>query len=512
MLDTLDIVEDLARYSNDPLGFVYWAYPWGEVGELEKFPLGPDKWHIEVLSYLSETLRNQEETGLYEPILISICSGHGVGKSAFVGWITDWGLTTFEDTRGVITANTENQLKTKTWVEIAKWHRLSMAREMSKLTATALFSSDPEREKIWRMDIVPWSLTNTEAFAGLHNQRKRIVIVLDESSAIPDPIWEVIEGALTDADTQIIVIACGNPTRATGRFRETLPDGKFGHRWKNFRVDSREVRITNKTQIDKMIADYGADSDYVRVRILGLPPRVDASSFITRQSVIDAMAREVPFPNPARAVLGVDTARFGDDKTVIVTRRGVDARSVRPIVRQGLNSIQIATLAFNEYITQHAACIYVDTGGPNAGGTIDQLIVMGATVIPVDFGGSADFQNAEDPSTLYANKRAEMYGALRHWLRRGCLPPEVPGLDRSLVDELCTFTYSFRGKQESILLESKADLKHRGEPSPDYGDALALTFAYPMLELSTPLIPVPQGAPARSGADYDPFSAERMAS
>lgn len=504
MLDTFDIVEDLARYSNDPLGFVYWAYPWGAPGELEKFPLGPDKWHIQLLSYLTEQLRNQEITGEYEPILISVGTGHGVGKSAMVGWLTDWALSTFEDTRGVITANTENQLKTKTWVEIAKWHRLSMARDMTKLTATALFSSDPERDKIWRMDIVPWSKTNTEAFAGLHNQRKRIFVVFDESSGIEDVIWEVTEGALTDADTQIIWLACGNPTRAVGRFRETFPDGKFGHRWKNFNVDSRDVRITNKEQLAKMIADYGEDSDYVRVRILGIPPRVDTQSFINRDAVIEAQKRDLPYPNPVRAVVGVDTARFGDDKTCIVVRRGVDARSVLPFVRQGLNSIQIATEAFKTMIAENAACIYVDTGGPNAGGVIDQLIVMGASVIPVDFGGKADFSNLEDPSTLFANKRAEMYGALRSWLSRGCLPPAVPGLDRALVDELCTFTYTIN-TAGAILLESKADMKRRGEPSPDYGDALALTFAYPMIEQPYSVIPA-----RRARVDYDPFSAERM--
>ncbi|MDU9765474.1 terminase, partial [Helicobacter pylori] len=81
--------------------------------------------------------------------------------------------------------------------------------------------------------MVPWSERNTEAFAGLHNQGKRILVIYDEASAIPDIIWEVTEGALTDKNTQIIWACFGNPTRNKGRFRECFAPGKFAHRWKS---------------------------------------------------------------------------------------------------------------------------------------------------------------------------------------------------------------------------------------------------------------------------------------
>jgi hypothetical protein len=85
-------------------------------------------------------------------------------------------------------------------------------------TATALYSADPAHEKTWRVDMTAWSENNTEAFAGLHNKGKRLLLIFDEASAIPDLIWEVAEGALTDEQTEIIWACFGNPTRNSGRF------------------------------------------------------------------------------------------------------------------------------------------------------------------------------------------------------------------------------------------------------------------------------------------------------
>jgi hypothetical protein len=175
-----DFIESLASFSKDPLGFVLWAFPWGEPGELEKFR-GPEEWQVRILLDLGAGL-----ISISGAIRLARTSGHGIGKSALVAWIILWAMSTLEDTVGVVTANTETQLKTKTWVQVAKWYRLCLTREMFKMTATALFSNDPEHERTWRMDMVPWSERNTEAFAGLHNKGKRILLVFDEASAIPD--------------------------------------------------------------------------------------------------------------------------------------------------------------------------------------------------------------------------------------------------------------------------------------------------------------------------------------
>ena len=491
------LIEDLAKLSYDPYAFVMWAYPWGETGELSESE-GPNKWQTDLLCNVRDKVISLETA-----VQIAVTSGHGVGKSALVAWLLDWAQSTCEDTKGVVTANTENQLKTKTWVEFAKWHRLSLTRSLFKMTATARFSADPDHQTTWRIDMVPWSERNTESFAGLHNHGKRIIIVMDEASAIPDLIHEVTEGALTDKDTEILWFMFGNPTRNKGRFREAFDGGRFAHRWTKFKVDSREVPGTNKEQFARWIEDYGEDSDFVRVRVKGEFPRVDADSFIPLDMAREAARREPPprDENTSPLVLGVDVARFGDDSSVIYPRQGRDAKSRPPRLYHNLSTLQLATKVFDAYVEFSATTIYVDEGGVG-GGVVDRLVEMGLPVVPVQFGARADWTNQTDPGILYENKRAEIWGATRDWLRTGAICEEV-GSDATLPEQLSSPTYSFN-KRDHIVLQSKSDMRRLGHPSPDVADALALTFAYPANNI------IESAQKAEVMADYDPFADERM--
>ena len=151
-----DLITELANYSHDPYGYVMFAYPWGEPGELERFD-GPEEWQREILIKVGlgvlsviEAIEEAHKHGTEAeamPLRFGRTSGHGIGKSAPVSWLIDWSIATMEDTKGIVTANTENQLKTKTWAEFAKWHRLSISKELFTLTATSIFSIDPEHEK-----------------------------------------------------------------------------------------------------------------------------------------------------------------------------------------------------------------------------------------------------------------------------------------------------------------------------------------------------------------------------
>jgi len=230
----------------DPLGFVRFVYPWDE-GELKGHP-GPRVWQADILGVIRDHLQNPDTR--FTPLLIAVASGHGIGKSAGIGQIMNWGMSTCEDCRIVVTANTDTQLRTKTWPEVKKWFRLAINSHWFEPTATAIYVKDPEH-KDWRADAIPWSENNTEAFAGLHNMGKRIIVIMDEASSVSDKIWEVIMGALTDADTEIIFIAYGNPTRATGRFRECFR--KFKHRWVTRQIDSRDVEGTNKVEVPQPV-------------------------------------------------------------------------------------------------------------------------------------------------------------------------------------------------------------------------------------------------------------------
>lgn len=497
----ITLIEELAEYSYDPVGFVYWAFPWGEPGELEEMG-GPEDWQIEILDQLGQGIIDVNQA-----VQLARTSGHGIGKSACVSWIILWAVSTFPDTKGVVTANTENQLKTKTWAEVAKWHRLFIASHLFKMTATALFSNDPAHEKTWRIDMVPWSERNTEAFAGLHNQGKRILVVFDEASAIPDVIWETTEGALTDKNTQIIWCAFGNPTRNKGRFRECFSGGRFAHRWKHAAIDSRSVSLTDKELFAKWAADYGEDSDFFRVRVRGVFPRVDAESFISLDVALEATNREI-YPQSSSVVIGVDVARFGNDASCIFPRCGRDARTRPPEIYYGLDTMQLATKVAAAYLRYNASVVMIDSGGVG-GGVVDRLRQLRINVIEVDFGSKPDGVNPDD-GAKYANKRAEIWGALREWLTKGSIPELSTGENTTLVSELCAPNYGMNNKEE-ILLEGKKDMRRRGVPSPNCADALACTFAMPSvtIDIRDPRMLAEVMKPVVS-PDYDPFSKEAM--
>src|SRR5262245_16013866 len=297
------LLEWLAKVSRDPHAFVMGAFPWGEGdSRLKDFPDGPEAWQKEILDGIKNGLLD-----INKAIQMAVASGHGVGKTALVSWIILWAIATKPDTRGVITANTETQLKTKTWAELGKWFHMFIAKDFFSFTATAIFAKDTAHEKTWRVDMVPWSERNTEAFAGLHNKGRRILVVFDEASAIPDIIWETTEGALTDSDTEILWCVFGNPTRTTGRFRECVPGKRHAREWKTKQVDSREVSITNKRQIQSWIDAYGEDSDFVRIRVRGVFPRTGEMEFISSEDAERAATTDEASSQPNDPlVIGVD--------------------------------------------------------------------------------------------------------------------------------------------------------------------------------------------------------------
>jgi hypothetical protein len=481
-----ELIEKIATFTHDPLGFVLFAFDWG-VGPLLSFPDGPDQWQRDILTEIGKKLH--AGISATEAVQIAVASGHGIGKSALVAWLIEWAMSTCEDCKGVVTANTENQLKTKTWAELAKWHRLCITEHWFKLTATALFAKDPAHEKTWRIDMVAWSENNTEAFAGMHNLGKRILLIYDEASAVSDRIWEVSEGALTDSDTEILWCCFGNPTQNTGRFRECF--GKFKHRWITRQIDSRTVKISNKVQIDKWILDYGEDSDFVRVRVRGVFPSTSANALFGPEECDESSAREYPLGSQDHAaiILGVDVARQGDDSSAIVKRQGKVAWPIR--MMKIPDTMLVASQVAQEMDATRADACFVDESGGYGAGVVDALRQINRDPIGVQFGGKAT-------DARYFNKRSEMYFELSKWIKAGGKLPDDP----ELKEELCATTYSFQG--DKFRLCSKDDIKEVIGRSPDKADALILTFAYPVSPKS------PLGISTRSRPDamrgHDPFA------
>lgn len=486
----------LASVASDPLAYVMGAFPWGEKGtRLENYS-GPEPWQRDLLERLRLGLLTFDSA-----IQEATASGHGVGKSACVSWLIKWAIDTRPHAIGVVTANTETQLKTKTWVELGRWHSISITRNIFKQTATAYYH--PDHERTWRLDMVPWSERNTEAFAGLHNQGNRIILIFDEASAIPDLIWETAEGALTDADTQIIWCVFGNPTRNSGRFKTCFDSSGLGTYWSTTQVDSRTVSFTNKQQITRWITAYGDDSDFVRIRVKGQFPRQGEMEFFSSSDIDAAMSRELDEVPSAPLALGVDVARFGANFSVIYPRKGRDARSIPRQRYQGLSTVDLATRVFDCSQSLRADGIFVDGGGVG-GGVVDNLRHMHLHCFDVQFGGKPTNPGIDTGSCgeRYANQRASLHGSLRAWIRTGALPNEA-----DLRKQLLSITYTLNPRDE-IVLTSKEVMMREGKDSPDDVDALCTTFAYPLAAHAGAGGEWPRKQEVES--DYNPYSTERM--
>lgn len=390
-------------------------------------------------------------------------------NSALVAWIIHWAIATFEDTKGVVTANTEKQLMTKTWAELAKWHRLFIGKDLFVYTATAYYSSDKEHEKTWRIDAIAWSEANPEAFAGLHNQKKRILIIFDEASAIANCIWEVVEGATTDKDTEIIWCCFGNGTRNSGWFYDCFH--KLRNIWHGRQIDSRAVAISNKTTIQKWIETYGEDSDFVKVRVRGMFPSAGDHQLIS--TVIATAAQErykllaLTSYNFAPIVFGVDPAWKGADMLVVYMRQGNYSKVLMAIPKNDNDVLIAGKLAALED-KYGMTTGFIDQGYGT--GIYSALKTMGRgdnwVLIPF---------NSSPEDDYYQNIRAEMWSKMRDWLKEGGAIEDNQVIYNDLIAPEAYI--NTRGK---FQLESKDDMKARGIPSPNYGDALALTFAHPV--------------------------------
>lgn len=459
------LAKEVSEYYADPLGFVLSMFPWGVEGTMLAPYKGPRKWQWEYLEALGADIRSRGFNGVdaVEPIQTATASGHGIGKSALTAWLILFIMSTRPYCKGVVTSNTSDQLRTKTWAELGKWHRICntghwFAYNAAKGHMSLLHKKFPE---IWRVDAQTCKEENSESFAGLHAANSTPFYIFDEASAVPDVIWEVSDGGLTDGEP--MRLAFGNPTRNTGRFRECF--GRMSHRWRTYHIDSRDVAGTNKALLDQWVEDYGEDSDFVRVRVRGMFPRAGSLQFVPSEMVRAAQLRNMQeyMWEGMPKLLGVDVARFGDDKSVITRRQG---RKVWPQRKyRGVDTMALANYVAEEIREFEPDAVFVDGVGIG-GAVVDRLRQMNIDVIDVQAGGSAmDVKK-------HRNKRAEMWDRMRDWLKDG---PDLPD-DRELESALTAPEYGYT-TSDQLLLESKKDMKSRGCASPDEADSLALTFA-----------------------------------
>ena len=482
------IAAEMAACYADPLRHVMVSYPWAS-GQL-KGRSGPQQWQQDFLIEVGKEVRARGFDGTLPvpPIQFSTASGHGIGKSAIVAWLIRWIMDTRPFAKGVVTANTGEQLRTKTWAELAKWHGMAITKHWYELNSGSgsLSMYHKEFRETWRVDGVTCREENSEAFAGLHAANSTPFYIFDEASAVPDKIYEVREGGLTDGEP--MTFDFGNPTRNTGRFYQNM-QGKFRDGYIRRSVDSRDVEQTNKQLFEQWAKDYGEESDFFKVRVRGMFPSSGSLQFIGVEEAERCLGMEVHVTPDDPLVMGVDVARFGDDSSVIWLRQGRDASSQGQHVYQGMDTMQLVGEVARIANEKRPDAIMIDGGGVG-GPVVDRLRQLGYDVIEVNFGAKATQRG-------YANMRAQMWGNLRQALRDGVRLPD----DTDLVSDLTGVEYGYN-RRNDIQLESKEHMKRRGLASPDRADALALTYALPVSPNRTGYA----GLGVDSGGEYDPFA------
>lgn len=479
------ITDFLAECLYDPLKYVMGAFPWQEEKSIQVVPLadryrkrfpnaeyGPDEWQCEYLDEWGAEMRKRAFNGrdAVDPIRTSIVSGHGIGKSTMAAWITKFILDTRPHSIGTITANTSDQLRSKTWSEVGKWHNMSLTEHWFQYinSSNTMMLKHKAFPETWKCQAQTCDPKNSEAFAGQHTTTGTSFYLFDEASNIAEVFYEVREGGLIAGEP--MVFDFGNGTRNTGRFYENCV-GRFADMNRVYSIDSRRAHRTNKKAIQRDIERFGEDSDYVRVRWLGKFPNKASAQMIPGDEVEEAQHRMVREDNTP-VVIGVDVARYGTDHTIIYPRRGNDARSFeyRKLFRQDTKVIAEAVVQYiNELynIGIRTSCVFVDGGGGYGGGVVDQLKSMDINVVEVMPTGAPDDKRG------YTYKVDECWGRMRDAIPNMALPDK-----KELADQLTQREFGYTLK-EKIRLESKDDMKARGISSPDIADALALTFAKP---------------------------------
>jgi hypothetical protein len=460
------------QIKDDPESFVLFTFPWG----MENTPLanfkGPRKWQRRVLREITMHIKANKGVLDMEALRIAVSSGRGIGKSALVAWLILWMLSTRIGSTVIVSANSENQLRTVTWGELTKWATMAINAHWWEVSATklspAVWLTDlVERDlkkgtRYWAAEGKLWSEENPDAYAGVHNH-DGMMVIFDEASGIPDGIWSVAAGFFTEKILDRYWLAFSNPRRNTGYFFETF-HGKRDF-WNGQMIDARTVEGTDQAVYNQIIAEYGDDSREARVEVYGEFPATGEDQFISPTLVEDAFKRPKYKDMTAPIVIGVDPARGGMDSTVICVRQGRDIIAIKRY--KGEDTMSVVGHVIDAIEEYKPLLTVIDEGGLGYG-ILDRLTEQRYKVRGVNFGWKA-----KSP-IMWQNKRAEMWGAMKDWLKTASV-----SADRQLKADLVG-PMRKTNSAGAILLESKKEMKARGLASPDAADALCVTFAFPV--------------------------------
>ena len=433
----------------------------------EVLKFSPDEWQHEVLEDLSRHDR------------VTVRSGQGVGKTGVEAIAGLWFLTCFPHARIVATAPTRQQLNDVLWSEISKWQEKSpLLSKILVWTKTRVYVKGQEK----RWFAVARTATKPENMQGFHEDN--MLFIVDEASGVADPIMEAILGTLSGHNNKLLM--CGNPTKTSGVFFDSHTRDKLIYRI--HRVNAEDSPRTNKENIESLKRKYGADSNFVRVRVFGEFPRQENDAFIPYHLVEESIRLGLDYiPNrvPELIHMGCDVARFGDDRTVIGHKVDEKVELVHNVRGQDTMAtadkiIETGEELVRRYSWRDTIPVKVDDGGVG-GGVVDRLKQIKRNdparfewldVLPVKFGIRIRNKHYHD-STSY------MMGVVRRLLTPQDESGEVKPVELILPDndnlaaQLSARKYRLTDTSK-IQVESKDAMKKRGLPSPDEADCLLL--------------------------------------
>jgi hypothetical protein len=437
-----------------------------------RYAFDPQAWAWEMLRFECDTWQKQALNDLINKRFCAWAAGTGVGKSALLAVIILWFLSTRPFPRVPCTAPTQHQLFDILWAEIAKWLRRNemLAKLFSWTQTKVCLKAHPEEwYAVARTSRPKPGEESAEGLQGFHEDN--ILYVIDEGSAVPDAVYNAVDGAFTTEGAYAIVAS--NPTRRTGYFYDIFNSPKHAGLWALRNVDANTARAVIPTSIQRVIQIYGKDSDYYRIKVAGVFPLSDATSLFSDEMLNAAHDRELVSTNEV-TVMSCDPARFGDDYTVFYVRKG--RRIIDRHQLKSLDTVEVALFGLELFKRYTPAAYVIDSIGIGAG-VIDTTI---HELRKPENGKGKDVGKIIDVAVngapvneeMFVNIRAEMYWHLSQIMDFVSIEIETILLD----EELPKIKY-FMAKNESLIqIEPKKDLKAILGRSPNDADALALSF------------------------------------
>lgn len=486
-----EIMTQILALKDDPVGFALYAYPWGRPNTPFEAFTGPREWQLQELEAIGKHVRDakfKQENDMPADIWRSAySSGRGPGKSALFGMAAHWHMSTRIGAPCIVTANTETQLRSKTFPEFGVWFGAAINKHWFSVETMRIVPAPwlaelvrklPEEgglgvdTKYWYVSGQTWNEDNPDAFAGAHNPYG-MMLLFDEASGIHPAVWDVSEGFFTEVNPYRFWLAASQMRNRKGRMFDIFNDPQMGKGWRIRTLSTRGMPGVDQTLIESQIARYGIDSDFVRVEIMGLPPQTSEDQFIPLDAVKAAQQNALVADYGEPLILGVDPAPRG--KTAWRFRQGRNARDCCGSATHGswagLDNVHIADriIELDHKFRPDAICIDFGMGT----GVIDILKRrrLHGRVYEVKFG-----DGARDKSSTWATHGAELWAKVRDWLPGGMIEKD-DGEKGSLSHQLTDRGWKWSGREDGKkILEQKETMKARGVASPDDADALACTF------------------------------------